>query len=389
MPFQDAIDYFRQKVNVPTKHWTAIMDEAHARSFMVAGATSDALLEDFRQAIDKAIAQGTGFKEFRGDFDAIVRKHGWSHTGTADWRAKIIYNTNMANAFSAGRYAQATNPDVLDAFPYWEYLHVNCPHPRLQHVAWSGMVLRADDPWWNTNYPPNGWNCHCIVGLVNDRGLAARGKSGPDKAPDLTWQTYIDRTTGVVTKYPAGVDPGFAYNPGKAWLEGKKQPMKAPRVKLYGPPAPVLAPPGETAVKPEVLDQFIAAPKGSVQVGTLTAKTAARLKTKSRAALLSADTLAKQISRHPEVKPAAYAGLAELLAAPLLVLDLGRPRQLAVFGVINGEMMRATVKEADEGRETYVVSLHRIGLKSFIAMLRNAKVVLGSAAVVRKSLEED
>jgi len=272
MQFTEAVDYFRQKVNMPSAHWTAVMDEAHARSFAVAGATSDALIQDFREAVDKAIAKGTGLQEFRKDFDAIVKKHGWSHTGTANWRARIIYQTNLRSAFAAGRYAQMTEPAVLSMFPYWEYLHVNCPHPRPMHVAWSGMVLRADDPWWNTNYPPNGWNCHCIVGTVSERGLSRMGKSAPDKAPDLDWREYINRTTGVVTKYPAGVDPGFAYNPGKAWKENVKQPVKAPDVKPVGLPPPVLAPKGEITVKPDVLKVFLENPgDDSVQLGELPA----------------------------------------------------------------------------------------------------------------------
>ncbi len=269
LPFTQAVDYFRQKIDMPTDHWTAVMDEGHARSFAVAGAAEKALLADFRGAVDKAISQGTGYQEFRKTFDDLVAKHGWSHTGTADWRARVIYNTNMSNAFAAGRYAQQTDPDVLKAFPYWQYQHVNCPNPRLQHLAWSGMVLRADDPWWNTNYPPNGWGCHCVVLSVGERALARMGKSKPDTAPPLNWMTYIDRTTGVVTKYPAGVDPGFAYNPGLAWKTGQPAVVNTPRVRPEVKLAPpVLSTPGANAVRPDVLNMFLRRPGDTgVQIG--------------------------------------------------------------------------------------------------------------------------
>ncbi len=270
MPFKEAVDYFRQKIDMPTTHWTAVMDEAHARSFMVAGAASSAIVSDFRDALDKAISKGTSFGEFRKDFDSIVAKHGWAHTGKAEWRAKLIYTTNLRTAFAAGRYAQMTDPDVLAAFPYWEYLHVACPHPRPWHVAWSGMILRADDPWWDAHYPPNGWNCHCVVANLGPRQLAARGKSGPDKAPPENRAEYLNRTTGVITRYPAGVDPGFAYNPGKAWKDGAPQPVKAPNVRPAGPMPPVLARPGTSALPREAIARYIANPEpGGVQIGTL------------------------------------------------------------------------------------------------------------------------
>ena len=47
-----------------------------------------------------------------------------------------------------------TEPDVLEAYPYWRYQHNAAVHPRIQHLDWSGLVLRADDPWWGTHYPP-------------------------------------------------------------------------------------------------------------------------------------------------------------------------------------------------------------------------------------------
>jgi hypothetical protein len=226
LPYREAIDYFRQKVNVPSRHWTTLMDEAHARGFAVAGAADKALIEDFRAAVDKAISQGTGFKAFQKDFDAIVAKHGWVHHGHPQWRARVIYETNMSTAAAAGRYAQATQPEVLRAFPYWEWYHTPVEHPRPQHVAWSGMVLRADDPFWDTHYPPCGWGCRCIVMSLSEGDLRRRGKSGPDASPKIEWRDYINKTTGVVTKVPTGVDPGFVGNPGKIWKEGAKAPVK-------------------------------------------------------------------------------------------------------------------------------------------------------------------
>lgn len=48
------------------------------------------------------------------------------------------------------------------------------------------------------------------------------GKTGPDTAPPIEWE---ERTVGKngsnprTVRVPKGIDPGFAYNPGKAWLE--------------------------------------------------------------------------------------------------------------------------------------------------------------------------
>ena len=204
-----------------------------------------------------------------------MQKYGWSHTGTADWRAKVIYNTNLSTAFSAGRYAQATDPAVLAAFPYWQYQHINCPNPRLQHIAWSGMVLRADDPWWDAHYPPNGWGCHCQVFIVNDRGLARMGKTADQlKAPPVQWMEYYedphDRPRDEV---PGRRGPRIRLQPRQGVeRRSAKPPLRAPeRPKPAGEtPPPVLAQPGETIVPPAVLKAFLEAPGDvGVQITTI------------------------------------------------------------------------------------------------------------------------
>jgi hypothetical protein len=220
LPFREAIAFFLQKTNTPTRRWTDVWRAAHSRSFMVAGAASDALLDDFRAEIAKALEQGTTLAEFRARFDEIVARHGWVHTGAPGWRARIIYETNLSTAYSAGRYAQATEPETLAAYPYWQYVHSRARHPRRQHQAWDGLVLRADDPFWKTHYPPNGWRCGCRVRPLSARGLARQGRSGPDAAPPVVTRPWTNPSTGRVEQVPEGIDPGFDYNPGRGALAG-------------------------------------------------------------------------------------------------------------------------------------------------------------------------
>lgn len=387
-PFQDAVDYFRQKVNVPSEHWTTLMDEMNARAFAVAGATSDDLIKDLRAAVDKGISQGTTLETFREDFAEIVKRHGWAHSGTAQWRSKIIYETNLSNAFSAGRYAQQTTPAVLAAYPYFEYVHVNCPHPRLQHVAWSGTILRADDPWWDTHYTPNGWGCHCIVTNLGPRQLAQRGIDPATlKAPPIQWMEYKNRTTGTVTKYPAGIDPGFAYNPGKVWKEGKPQPLKAPRVRPVSPPPPVLAPPGEPSVPPPVVDKFVADPDGSIQVGELTGPARDHLGASDEPVLLSKPTMKAQATEQPKTVAADYRELPEIIAKPDLVITQGA---LIVHLVkrVERAMLAATIERTGSGEEIHVTALQRLDAGTLQHLVFQGQVLAGDAVQLQDWLSQ-
>lgn len=220
LPFEEAIDFFRGKARVPTAHWTGVWRTAHSHSFMVAGAATDELLADFQEALRKALEQGTTLATFRKDFDAIVDKHGWSYNGTPGWRSGIIFDTNLSTAYSAGRYAQLTEPDTLRAFPYWTYVHGDSKRPRPQHLAWNGLTLRADDPFWDSHYPPNGWRCSCRIAPTSAAGLHDMGKSAPDRAPEIVNRAWVNPHTGAVHQVPIGIDPGFDYNVGKAWQAG-------------------------------------------------------------------------------------------------------------------------------------------------------------------------
>lgn len=218
LPFAEQIAFFRQKINLPTASWTDIFDGQHARAFVVAGAMKSDLLVDLRQALDRVIAEGATLADFRRDFDALVARSGWVYNGGRNWRSRVIYETNLNSAYMAGRWQQMQQ--VRRTRPYWRYVHSPfVENPRLDHLSWDGLVLRHDDPFWSTHYPPNGWGCKCRVETLSERNLKALGKDAPDTAPPLQLE---ERTVGIrgpnprTVRVPTGIDPGFGFNVGEA-----------------------------------------------------------------------------------------------------------------------------------------------------------------------------
>jgi hypothetical protein len=214
-PFQAQIDYLRNKLNLPTEKWDDITRAAHDKAFIVAGAAKADLLDDLHQAVIRSASEGRGFQVFQRDFKALVAKHGWtgwtgegSAAGEA-WRARIIYQTNMSTSYWAGRYQQMTNPEVLKLHPYWRYIHSDTVlHPRPLHLAWHGLTLRWDHPFWQTHFAPNGYGCMCRITSVTQAEGEASARAGLGEPPE-GWD-QIDPKTGE----QVGIDKSFGYAPG-------------------------------------------------------------------------------------------------------------------------------------------------------------------------------
>lgn len=232
-PFNEQVSAFRLRLLdlVPTAAWDDIRRNAHDRAFMVAGAAKADLLADLADAVDRAVAEGTGLDRFKADFRDIVEKHGWhgwTGEGTAAgeaWRMRTIYRTNMATSYAAGRFAQLREA----GFKYWIYRHGGSEHPRLHHLSWDGLILPADHEFWYTHYPPNGWGCSCYVLGAHSRKLAER-RGDPSKTLPENWRD-LDPKTGA----PIGVGKLWDYAPGSTVHETVSQ--LAP--KLANLPAPL------------------------------------------------------------------------------------------------------------------------------------------------------
>ena len=219
--FQEQIKFLRQKRPMETRVWTDAMHGTHDRAFVIAGATDLAMLDDFQQALI-ATMPTRDLKAFGRVFDELVEKYGWSYNGGRDWRVRTIFETNVRTSYMAGRLAQMRDPDMVKARPYWQYVHADTRipvSPRKEHVAWDGLVLAWDDPWWDTHYPPNGWKCGCGVRPLSEADVQRLGKDGPDVAPAVT-RHMERRGDGEVVEVTDGIEYGWDYQPGSQWADG-------------------------------------------------------------------------------------------------------------------------------------------------------------------------
>ena len=216
VPAKEAIEHIRAKLAVPTKRWDDMLGEVHVKAFTVAGATKLDLLKDLHGAVATAIEKGQSINQFRQQFDKTVAKHGWEYKGTRGWRTRVIYDTNLRTAHMAGRHKQVQR--VKKKRPFQIYMTVGDQQVRPEHAAWHKLVLPVDDPWWDTHYPPNGWGCRCYINTANQRQLDRQGLS-PAKAPKIETSQRINTGTGEdYGQVPNGIDVGWNYNVGKAWL---------------------------------------------------------------------------------------------------------------------------------------------------------------------------
>ncbi len=213
LPPEKAIEYFRSKGYAISFRWRDVWKEAQAKAFTVAGATRLDILDTIRKELDASLAEGTTFRQFRNNLEPTLKKLGWwGKTEIVDpvtgefreidvtpHRLRNIYRINMQTSYMAGRYK--FQKEIAEQRPYWKYIAIIDAATRPSHEARNNNVVRHDDPWWDTNYPPNGWGCRCRVTTLSERALEREGL-----------------TVSKGSKLSPIAEEGWDYNPGKASL---------------------------------------------------------------------------------------------------------------------------------------------------------------------------
>lgn len=179
LPPQEAIDYFRAKLAIPTETWDQFEAEHHDFAYTVAGLTRADLLEAMRFLMEQAIAEGTSFEDFNKQFDRLIARRGGElkalPAGPDDWRKRVTFNTPITRAYAAGRLKQMRDPAVLKSRPLWQWRHGDSPDPRPNHIALHNKVFPADSKFWDVAYPPCAFGCKCKAFSLKERQVKAMG----------------------------------------------------------------------------------------------------------------------------------------------------------------------------------------------------------------------
>jgi SPP1 gp7 family putative phage head morphogenesis protein len=227
LPFDKALSWLKQQVPVPSERWDDFIDSSRDWAFTVSGITKAQALQSVFELTQQAIAEGTLLEDFKASFNEALERSGYSPM--KPHRVRLVLLQNLRTSYGAGRYQQMSDPETMRRTPYWQWVHDDPITPRPSHKALDGMVFRADDPMWQTGFPPSGFGCRCKVVRLSDRQLRKEGLSLSDPLPS---STIVDKRTGTRTTVPAVVvggkltpvvDPGFAFAPGASTLEQRSR----------------------------------------------------------------------------------------------------------------------------------------------------------------------
>ncbi len=237
LPPEDAIAFLDAKGYRTSVRWTDTWQDEHASAFTVAKVAKIDLLREIHVSLIDAMATGQTFESWKADLEPKLAAAGWwgrivnpELTGTdqpvtiGPRRLRTIYDTNLRMARATALWGRIWAG--RDLRPFLRYSAVMDRRTRPQHRLWHAIVLPVEHPFWQTHFPPNGWNCRCTVVQLSERDLARRGLTitteaeltarGFGSATTQFWRRGANGDAGRAVVVPQGIDPGFAYNPGTA-----------------------------------------------------------------------------------------------------------------------------------------------------------------------------
>jgi SPP1 gp7 family putative phage head morphogenesis protein len=162
-PNRAAADYIRGKAAVHPAAFGGLPGEIAARAFTAARVNDLDVLRELREEVAR-LPEGGSWREIRKSMAAKISPWMDGDEAAARAKAELLLRTHGFEAYAAGRWRQQTA--TREALPYWKYLTAGDAHVRPEHAALDGLVLPADDPFWDGHYPPWDFGCRCVVAAL-------------------------------------------------------------------------------------------------------------------------------------------------------------------------------------------------------------------------------
>lgn len=356
LPFQEAIDYLRGRLEISESEWAGIMRSATEAADTSMDAITDAMRKDMLSALLDIFEAGGTAQDFRRQYDDIAKRFGWTAPGGSGWHSRLIWRMETFSARAAGRWAQwlrlqRANPRLRH---YFRYVTADDERVRPAHAEWHGIIMPVDHWFWRTHWPPNGFNCRCDVVIVTDRDFVRYG-----------W-TVTEDDDPRLTEPP---DEGFSGNVGLDWQ------LLRDEASATATAVPTSAP-GPTSERVQrLVDNLDVPPPGvATPVAKLPPNVVGRLGASDDNLLFSAATAGSH-RHHPEAGPQEYWTVPQALLSTGTVLnDPTTPKHLRVVGEVGGKVWAAVIKVDAHGR-VWLQSLHRSNRRQWRRWLKESDVL--------------
>lgn len=208
---EEAIAWWKQRAKLTDAEVRALDEGARRRAFYVTGLARRDLVQLVSDGIQAALENGETLPQFKERINEAIQAQGWHER-----RVELIFRTNMHAAYAAGRWKKIQA--VKKARPYLQYI-ARMIRTRPSHAILHRLVYPVDHEFWKSNYPPNGFRCHCDAITLSARQVERRGLTVQKEMPKPG--VWTDPKTGMeyFVHFP-GADKGFRSNPGRDWLDG-------------------------------------------------------------------------------------------------------------------------------------------------------------------------
>jgi len=160
LPWDEAVTAFKDRGLITDRDLENLIAGHDARGDEARKLLLQTVQANVHDAIERAMLDGTDFRAFQSDVQTnVIEPLGLSPADP--WYLDTIMRTNVQSAYSAGRTAAQTSPEVLDAYPYWRKLVVGDGRTRPEHAALEGHVFRHGNPKTDKLRGTLGFNCRC------------------------------------------------------------------------------------------------------------------------------------------------------------------------------------------------------------------------------------
>lgn len=366
LPPEKNIEFLKAKKPKLSFNYDEVMHEAHLKAFSIAKVTKLDLLSDIQDSLLKAQSEGKSFEVWKKDIKPTLAKKGWlgkvevtnEKTGEIktinvnNTRLKRIYNTNMRTANAQGR---AKAQYALEGEIYLRYIALQDGLTRPSHLRMHGITLKREDKFWETNYPPNGWNCRCVVRAYSKEECERQGFSVSQTPPlpiaSKDWsydKRGLNKDESLDSILQTKLEK-FKKNPDKRAFVESLNDTKADiaQVKQNYQAIKNLK---QESKNGEVDRKFIPLAKTTQTLKNL-------LKTEAKEIYLSAETLKDHLEKHPNV------GVMDYSLLPLIIRDANvyrikksKENHIVYFSKAKN-YYKAAIKTTEDKKEIFLLSL--------------------------------